>query len=98
MTLTPTTSAPPQQALRIETRLFINGEFVDAVRGGRITVTNPHDNSTLAEVSEATAEDVDKAVNAARAAFPAWRRMAAADRGRLLLKLAEAVEADSEYL
>jgi aldehyde dehydrogenase (NAD+) len=96
--VTPTTTAPTQHGLQIETRLFIGGEFVDATRGGRIIVTNPHDNSTLANVSEATAEDVDKAVNAARAAFPAWRRMAAAERGRLLLKLAEAVEADADYL
>ena len=54
--------ANPASALTIETRLFINGEFVDAVRGGRIPVLNPHDNTQLAEISEATAEDVDLAV------------------------------------
>ena len=85
-------------SLTIETRLFIDGQFVDAVRGGRIPVLNPHDGSTLAEVSEATAEDVDLAVAAARRAFPAWSRMAAMDRGRLLLKLADAIEADAAYL
>jgi acyl-CoA reductase-like NAD-dependent aldehyde dehydrogenase len=84
--------------LQIETRLFIGGEFVDAVQGGRITVTNPHDNSTLAEVSEATAPDIDRAVEAARKAFPAWKRVSASERGRLLLKLADAIEADADYL
>ena len=69
-----------------------------AVEGGRIPVLNPHDNSLLAEVAEATAADVDRAVAAARKAFPAWKRMAAADRGRLLLKLADAIEADAAYL
>ena len=43
-------------------------------------------------------EDVDLAVAAARKAFPAWKRMAAADRGRLLSKLADAIEADIDYL
>jgi acyl-CoA reductase-like NAD-dependent aldehyde dehydrogenase len=84
--------------LQIETRLFIGGEFVDAAQGGRIPVTNPHDNSILAEVAEATAADVDRAVAAARAAFPAWKKLAAADRGLLLLKLADAIEADGDYL
>jgi len=84
--------------LDIETRLFIDGEFVDAAAGGRIPVVNPHDNSLLAEVAEATAPDIDRAVAAARKAFPAWKRMAAMDRGRLLLKLADAIEADVDYL
>lgn len=90
------TQAPPK--LDIETRLFIGGEFVDSVEGGRIAVLNPHDNSTLAEISEARAADVDRAVQAAREAFPAWKRVSAAERGRLLLKLADAIEADAGYL
>src|ERR1700730_17923315 len=90
------TQAPPKAD--IETRLFIGGEFVDSAEGGRIQVLNPHDNSVLAEVSEARQTDVDRAVEAARLAFPAWRRMSAAERGRLLLKLADAIEADAEYL
>jgi len=88
----------PQTGLQIEGRLFIGGEFVDAAKGGRIPVVNPHDNSILAEVSEATAADIDRAVAAARKAFPAWKRMAAADRGRLIAKLADAIEADGDYL
>jgi acyl-CoA reductase-like NAD-dependent aldehyde dehydrogenase len=84
--------------LDIETRLFIRGEFVDSVEGGRIPVTNPHDNSVIAEVAEARPRDIDRAVEAARNAFPAWKRMAASDRGRLLGKLADAIEADGENL
>ena len=84
--------------LDIETRLFIGGNFVDSVEGARIPVTNPHDNSILAEVSEARPADIDRAVEAARKAFPAWSRMGAAERGRLLAKLADAIEADAENL
>ena len=82
----------------VETRLFIGGEFVPAAEGGLIPVYNPHDNSLIAKVAEATAVDIDRAIAAARNAFPAWKRMAAADRGRLLLKLADAIEADGDYL
>jgi delta 1-pyrroline-5-carboxylate dehydrogenase len=91
-------ATPENKSLHIETRLFINGEFVDAAEGGRISVLNPHDNSLIAEVSEARTVDIDRAVGAARKAFPAWKRMAAADRGRLLVKLAEAIEVDIDYL
>jgi aldehyde dehydrogenase (NAD+) len=79
-------------------RLFIGGEFVDAVDGTTIDVHNPHDGSLLARVAEARAADVDRAVEAAQEAFPAWSSMPAADRGRLLARLADAVEAHAEEL
>jgi aldehyde dehydrogenase (NAD+) len=96
--LSPRDSLAVDPGLGIEHRLFIGGEFVDAARGGRITVTNPHDGSVLAEVAEATSEDVDRAVVSARRAFPAWKRTSAADRGRLLLKLADAIDRDADAL
>ncbi len=80
------------------TRLFIGGEFVDAAEGATFAVRNPHDDGHLADVAEARAEDVDRAVAAARSAFPAWSTAAAAERGRLLLRLADAVEANAEEL
>ena len=81
-----------------QTKLFIGGEFVDAADGGVIETLNPHDNSRLAEVAEARAADIDRAVAAASAAFPAWRNMAAADRGKLLLRLADAIESHADAL
>ena len=81
-----------------QTKLFIGGEFVDAADGGVIETLNPHDNSRLAGVAEARAEDIDRAVAAASKAFPAWRNMAAADRGRLLLRLADAIESHADEL
>jgi acyl-CoA reductase-like NAD-dependent aldehyde dehydrogenase len=82
----------------IQNRLFIDGEFVDSESRARIPVLNPHDNSLITEVAEAQKADIDRAVEAARKAFPGWARMAAMDRGRLLLKLADAIEANAEEL
>ena len=79
----------------LQTGLFIDNGFVDAAEGGTIDVLNPHDNSTICAVAEARAPDVDTAVEAARRAFPAWRDKPAAERGHLLLKLADAIEADA---
>jgi len=76
----------------MQTKLFIGGEFVDAIAGGTIEVSNPFDQSKLADVAEARAEDVDRAVAAAAAAFPGWSRTSPSERGRLLLALASAIE------
>ena len=82
----------------IQTRLFIGGAFVDAADGATIEVLNPHDNSKFAAVDESKAADIDRAVAAAHTAFPAWSRTPAAERGRLLLKLADAIEPKAEEL
>ena len=82
----------------MQTRLFVGGAFVDAVDGSTIEVRDPHDGSLLAEIAEARAADVDRAVAAAAAAFDDWRLTPAADRGRLLLRLADAIETDADTL
>ena len=82
----------------MQTRLFIGGEFVDALDGATIPTLDPHDCSVIADVAAAGAADVDRAVDAARQAAPAWARMAAAARGRLLLRLADAIEAHHDEL
>ena len=70
----------------MQTKLFIGGMWVDGLDGASIEVRDPHDGSLLAEVAEARAADVDRAVQAAQAAFGAWRHTTAEERGRLLLK------------
>ncbi|MCA3846080.1 MAG: aldehyde dehydrogenase family protein, partial [Burkholderia sp.] len=82
----------------MQTQLFIDGRFVDAVDRGTIDVLNPHDGSVIAKIAAATAADVDLAVEAATRAFPKWSAMPAAERGRLLLRLADAIEANAEEL
>jgi acyl-CoA reductase-like NAD-dependent aldehyde dehydrogenase len=82
----------------IRHQLFIGGEFVDALSGETLATLNPHDNTPIVEVALAGAADVDRAVEAATKALPVWRRLAAADRGRVLLKLADLIEANAEEL
>jgi aldehyde dehydrogenase (NAD+) len=82
----------------MQTRLFVGGKFVDALDGRTIPVRNPHDGSLLAEVAEAGTADVDLAVSAARAVFPGWSATPAAERGRLLLRLADAIEDNADEL
>ena len=61
-------------------------------------VLNPATEETIAEFREATAEDTDRAVAAATAAFPAWRAVAPPDRARLLRRVASLVEEHGEEL
>jgi len=82
----------------MQNKLFIGGQFVDAEDGATIEVLNPHDNSLITEIAEAKAADVDNAVAAAKKAFPKWSGMSAAERGRLLLKLADRIEEEKEAL
>lgn len=82
----------------IQNKLFIGGRFVDAKDGATIDVLNPHDNSLITRVAEAKAADVDAAVDAAERAFPLWSAMPAAERGKLLLKLADRIEAEADAL
>ena len=82
----------------MQTQLFIDGKFVPAADGATLASINPHDGSTIADVAMAGKADIDKAVAAAKRAFPSWSRMAAMERGRLLLQLADRIEANREEL
>lgn len=82
----------------MQTQLFIDGEFVDSLDGSTLDVHDPHDNSLLATIAEGREADIDRAVTAAKRAKSSWGSMAAADRGRLILKLADAIEDDVDYL
>jgi aldehyde dehydrogenase (NAD+) len=93
-----TLKRPAAPAIR-ETRLFINNEWVDST-GGTFETYNPATGEVLAKVAQGSAADVDRAVKAARTALESgpWARMDAADRGRLLFKLADLVEKNAEEL
>ncbi len=82
----------------IRNQLFIDGEFVDAQSGDTLPTLNPFDNSVITDVAMAGRADIDKAVAAATKAFPTWSRMAAMDRGRILLRLADLIEENAEEL
>ncbi|BCN40417.1 aldehyde dehydrogenase [Alicycliphilus denitrificans] len=82
----------------IRHQLFIDGRFVDAESGETLPTLNPHDNTPIVDVAMAGKADVDKAVQAAQRALPAWSAMAAMDRGRILLRLADLIESHAEEL
>jgi 1-pyrroline dehydrogenase len=77
---------------------FVNGEFVDAHGQGSIDVVNPSDGSTVAVSPVSDRVDVDSAFTAAREAFGSWRNVTPGERQRLLLKLADAVEAHADEI
>lgn len=81
-------------------KLFIDGEFVESVSGKVFETYNPADGEVLAYVSEAQAEDVDRAVMAAKRAFEEgpWSKMSAAERGRLMFRLGELIEENKQEL
>jgi aldehyde dehydrogenase (NAD+) len=82
------------------TKLLIGNKWVDALSGKTFPTINPATGETIAQVAEADAADVDKAVGAARAAFEkgAWRKMSASQRGQLMYRLADLVEKNMEEL
>jgi betaine-aldehyde dehydrogenase len=71
---------------------FIDGESVDSAGGGTDAVINPATGETFAHAPASGAEDVERAVRAARAAFEGWSNTTPGERSLALLKLADAIE------
>jgi acyl-CoA reductase-like NAD-dependent aldehyde dehydrogenase len=86
--------------LQPQTDAFIDGRFVPAASGRTFTDIGPRDGRPIAEVAEADATDVDRAVTAARASFEdrRWSDQSPKNRKRVLLRLAELIRADRERL
>ena len=82
----------------LQTKLLIGGEWRDAEGGQTVPTVDPATNRTIVEVAAAQPADVDRAVRAARDAFPVWRDMAPEKRSRILLRVAELIEAEHERL
>ncbi|MFG2043040.1 aldehyde dehydrogenase family protein [Dactylosporangium sp. NPDC048998] len=79
--------------------LFINGEFVDPIDGSTFKSISPSSEEVLAEVAEAGAADVDRAVRAARAAYEqVWGPMSGRDRAKYLFRIARIIQERSREL
>ncbi len=78
--------------------LLINGEWTAAEGGKEFETTNPATGEHLAWCADASAADVDRAVKAAQAAFPAWAAKSPAERAALLLKIADRIDEAAEQL
>lgn len=78
--------------------LFINGKFTAATSGKYFPTINPATEMKLAEISEANAKDVDKAVRAARKAYSGWAKLSGHERGRYLFRIARLIQERSREL
>ncbi|BBU29113.1 betaine-aldehyde dehydrogenase [Burkholderia sp. THE68] len=78
--------------------LLINGEFVPPSGGEYSTNLDPATENPIARVAQGTSADVDRAVQAARAALKPWNAIRAAERGRILMKLADLLRENQEEL
>src|SRR3974390_946980 len=78
--------------------MLIGGKWVDSASGEVLEVEDPAHRRPIAGVPRGRAEDVERAVKAAADAFPAWSRTIPRERGRLLARIADALEARVEEL
>ncbi len=74
-------------------QLFINGQWVDAASGRTFETPNPATGETLARVAEGDAEDINRAVKAARTAFESgpWSRLTPSERGRIIWRIGDLI-------
>ncbi len=100
MTLPATTTRHLPEGLPERIRHYIDGEHVDSLSGETFEVLDPVSNEPYTTAASGQAEDVDRAVAAARRAFRdgPWPRMKARERSRVLNRIADAVEAQEERL
>ncbi|KAF2208532.1 hypothetical protein CERZMDRAFT_114512 [Cercospora zeae-maydis SCOH1-5] len=76
---------PPE---KIEYRHYINGEFVESSDNGKFELKSPYSHEKITDICEASVDDTNRAVAAAKAAFPAWSAKSPAERGALMKALA----------
>lgn len=77
---------------------FIGGKFVAPVKGEYFENVSPVDGKVFTHAARSGKEDIELALDAAHAAFPAWSKSSAAYRSNLLLKIAQVMEDNLEYL
>ncbi|WP_275463198.1 aldehyde dehydrogenase family protein [Streptomyces noursei] len=78
--------------------LFIDGEFTEGAGGGLRKTVSPATEEVLAEYTQGTADDVDRAVKAARAAFEKWSALPGAERAKYLFRIARIIQERSREL
>ena len=91
-------SVRKQTSFRTRYENFIGGEWVAPVKGQYFTNTTPINGEVLCEVARSTAEDVEKALDAAHAAKDAWGHKSVIDRAAVLLAIADRMERNLELL
>ena len=79
---------------KLQTKLLINGQFVIG-EGAAISVLNPSTGGEIAQVNEASLAQIEAAASAATSAFKTWKKTTPAQRGTMLLALADAIDANA---
>jgi aldehyde dehydrogenase (NAD+) len=77
-------------------KIFVDGSWIPSTGSGTLPVTNPYTEQVIGSVPEGTVEDVDKAVRAAAAAFPAWAATSREDRVKYSSAIAEGLKARAQ--
>jgi 1-pyrroline dehydrogenase len=77
---------------------FVGGEWVESAGGETMEVVNPSTGEVIAEVASSTAEDADRAVQAAKTALPEWLETTPGERAELLFKLADLIDENTDEL
>src|SRR5215216_2588825 len=85
-------------ATRTKLQNFIDGQFVDAADGATEEVTNPANGDVIAEMPLSNEEDVNRAVGAAKKAFPGWAATTPGERAGMLIALADKLEEHADEL
>jgi phenylacetaldehyde dehydrogenase len=98
--MTATVDQSVEQFTTTPRQLFINGQWTDAASGKTFETPNPATGATLANVAEGDAEDIDRAVQAARKAFDEgpWGRMTPSERGRIIWRIGDLILQNAEEL
>jgi acyl-CoA reductase-like NAD-dependent aldehyde dehydrogenase len=91
-------NAAATEATTKHVKMLIDGGWVDSASGDSIGVESPGNRRLFASVPRGGAQDVDRAVAAATGAFASWSKVVPRERGRILQKIADAVEARVEEL
>ena len=92
------TATEPALEFPKQRRLFIGGQWVEAIGGGHLDVINPADESVITAVAHGRRADADRAVAEAVKTFPTWKALTAYDRAKILKKTAEIIRERADAL
>jgi len=81
-----------------DTKLFLNGEWRDALAKESLEIINPATEEVIGKVSHARKEDLDIALNAAEKAFNSWKNVSAYERSKILRKAADIVRSKADEI
>ncbi len=96
--MTVSTNPRVTEFLGAQGKLFIGGQFVDALSGKTFETPNPATGQTLATVADGQPEDIDRAVAAAKGAFGEWKAMAPSKRAQIVWRIGDLIDEHAETL